>query len=137
MPNDKELYDLIEITSERIDLHQSIIEKDYYVTQADKINDLFFSLANDIILNDAGQFKNQHPEYFSDPSTEIKESIRLLKSKTIWKERYQEFIATMVYDNTESSGYDIALNALENISLKAIALIPARNDGDLLNLAMA
>jgi len=121
--------------------YPSIIEKDYYVTRAivgdstlvrhindlnavqaaNKINDVFFNLAKTIVNNDAVQFKNQYPEYFVNPSAEIKESLALLKNKAIWKDRYHEFIATMVYDNAEPLEYGNALNTLEYISLRAIA----------------
>lgn len=90
------------------------------IKQADKINTDFFTLANAIIKNDAHQFKNQHPEYTDDPGAEINHSLALLKTKPIWKERYQEFIETMVYDNISANEYGRAINTLENISEKIV-----------------
>lgn len=91
------------------------------VQAANKINDLFFNLAKTIVNNDAKQFKNQYPEYFANPGAEIKGSLMLLKNKSIWKERYHEFIEAMVYDNANPLEYEKALSALEHISLRAIA----------------
>ena len=90
------------------------------IRQADRINDIFFNLAKAIINYDAKQFKNQHPEYFNDPGTEIRQSLEVLKSKVLWKERYQKFIDAMVYDKTATTNYDNAILLLENISIKVI-----------------
>ena len=48
------------------------------------------------------------------------QSLALLKNKPLWKERYQEFIETMVYDNTTALEYKNAINILENISARVI-----------------
>jgi len=87
---------------------------------ANKINADFFTLAKAIVSNDAKQFKNQHPEYSTDPGAEIKQSLALLKNKPLWKERYQEFIETMVYDNIAVLEYDQAIDILEHISAGVI-----------------
>ena len=62
----------------------------------------------------------QHPEYAADPSAEIKQSLALLKDKPLWKERYEEFIESMVYDSTNILPYDQAINVLEGISANVI-----------------
>lgn len=80
----------------------------------------FFALAKPIIHNDAIKFKNQHPEYYDNPHAEIKNSLSLLKNDPIWKMRYEEFIGTMVYDNTYTIGYEQALNTLEYMSEKIV-----------------
>ncbi|HGT2644511.1 TPA: nucleotidyl transferase AbiEii/AbiGii toxin family protein [Legionella pneumophila] len=90
------------------------------IQQADKIHDNFFVLAKDIVINDAQQFKNQHPEYADNPSEEIKQSLELLKSKPEWKERYQEFVETMVFDNESALEYEKAITTIDQISKKVI-----------------
>lgn len=90
------------------------------VRQANRINDIFFNLAKTIINYDAKQFKNQHPEYYNDPITEIRQSLNLLKNKPIWKERYQQFVGTMVYDSTSIHEYESAISILEHISEQAL-----------------
>jgi len=90
------------------------------IKQADKISAAFFALAKIIINNDIKQFKNQHPEYLTNPSNEIKQSLTLLKNKPLWKERYQEFIETMVYDSTHAQEYESVINTLESISVEVI-----------------
>jgi hypothetical protein len=92
----------------------------YSIKSADRINANFFNLAKTIVLNDAKQFKNKHPEYSTDPGAEIRQSLALLKNKPLWKERYEEFIETMVYDNTTALKYENAINILENISARVI-----------------
>jgi predicted nucleotidyltransferase component of viral defense system len=94
------------------------------IKSANKINANFFILAKTIIINDAKQFKNQHPEYSANPSAEIRKSLALLKNKPLWKERYQDFIETMVYDNTDALGYDKAINTLERMSKEIIDSLP-------------
>lgn len=85
-----------------------------------KITHNFFDLARIIINRDANQFKNQHPEYANDPTSEIMSSLAVLKNKSHWKERYQIFIETMVYDNTSALGYESAIDVLERLSEEAI-----------------
>lgn len=90
------------------------------IQQADKIHSIFFALVKDIVINDAKQFKNQHPEYSINPSDEIKQSLVLLRSKPEWSERYQEFVETMVFDNKSVPEYDKAITIIEQISSKII-----------------
>ena len=85
-----------------------------------KINDVFFNLAKIIIDYDAKQFKNQHPEYFNDPATEIRQSLEILKNKYQWKERYQRFIESMVYDKATTPDYEKVVQSLEDISKDVI-----------------
>jgi hypothetical protein len=91
------------------------------IQQADKINNHFFVLAKDIVINDAKQFKNQHPEYSNNPSDEIKQSLALLRSKSHWSDRYQEFIKTMVFNNNAALEYDKAITTIEQISMRVIS----------------
>lgn len=90
------------------------------IKQADRIGDTFFNLAKTIVNYDAKQFKNQHPEYFSDPSTEIRQSLSILKGSEMWKERYQRFINSMVYDKAAMPDYNSAIESLESVSTKVI-----------------
>jgi hypothetical protein len=94
------------------------------ITQFNGIESNFCALAKIIIQHDSKQFKNQHPEYATDPSSEIKQSLVLLKSKPIWKERYQEFIEAMVYDSLPAPKYENAINILEHISTEIMNSMP-------------
>jgi predicted nucleotidyltransferase component of viral defense system len=91
------------------------------INQADKINSNFIELAKTIVISDGMQFKNQHTEYAVDPSSEIKQSLLLLKNKPIWKERYEEFIENMVYGSTTAIPYDKAIDIIESMSANVIA----------------
>lgn len=90
------------------------------INQNFKINPNFIELAKIIVTDDGKQFRNQHPEYAMNPGDEIKQSLAILKNKPIWKERYEEFIETMVYDSRNILPYDEAINTLEGISLDVI-----------------
>jgi predicted nucleotidyltransferase component of viral defense system len=90
------------------------------INEANKINSSFIEFAKTIVISDGKQFKNQHPEYAADPSTEIRQSLALLKDKPLWKERYEEFIEAMVYDSTNALPYNQAINVLEGISANVI-----------------
>lgn len=46
--------------------------------------------------------------------------LALLKSKSLWKERYEDFIEAMVYDSTNALPYDEAISVLEGISANVI-----------------
>lgn len=80
-------------------------------------------LAKEIVLTDAQQFKNQNPEYAANPSDEIKRSMVLLRSKPLWRDRYQDFIQNMVFDLDSPFDYDKAINLLEQISMKIIEIL--------------
>ncbi len=71
-------------------------------------------------MNDAQQFKNQHPEYAGNPREEIKQTLALLRSKPEWQERYQEFVETMVFDNECVLEYERAITTIDQISKKVI-----------------
>ncbi len=90
------------------------------INAANKINSSFIEIAKTIVISDGKQFKNQHPEYAAYPSTEIKQSLALLKDKPLWKERYEEFIEAMVYDSTNVLPYGQAINVLEGISANVL-----------------
>jgi hypothetical protein len=108
-----------------------VIEKDYYVTQVIKalsrietakpIPDDFLMLAKEVVLNDAQQFKNQHPEYAANPVEEINRSLDLLRTKPLWRERYQDFIDNMVFNPNSTVNYDKAINVIADLSKKVIS----------------
>ncbi len=85
-----------------------------------KINTDFFLLAPEIVNYDMNQFKNQYIEYSENPSAEIRQSISILKNKPLWKQRYNEFIETMVYAQTDALKYENAIEFLEDISTRIL-----------------
>jgi len=90
------------------------------INQMGKITNDFFDLARTIVNRDARQFKNQHPEFSEDPVSEIVKSLAILKTSPDWKERYQEFIETMVYDSGFILGYEASIGVLNSLSKKII-----------------
>jgi len=95
------------------------------IKQADKIDEDFFGLAKTIVLQDGQQFKNQHPEYATNPIGEIQQSISLLKKKSIWKSRYQSFIDAMVYEMQDPADFDISIESIEELSKQTIHSLQA------------
>lgn len=85
-----------------------------------KISQNFFSLTEKIILNDASQFRNQHPEYFLAPEKEIQYAIDILKSNPEWEKRYFHFVETMVYEKQITDNYKNSVKLLEKISNQAL-----------------
>lgn len=90
------------------------------IKMINKITTDFFSLAKETIERDVKQFKNQHREFSDDPVSEIKKSLMLLREKSIWKERYKEFIETMVYEDVSNLPYFEAIKVIENLSEKIV-----------------
>lgn len=84
---------------------------------------IFLILAKEIVLNDAQQVKNQNPEYAANPAEEINRSLDLLRTKPLWRERYQDFIENMVFDLDLAPDYDTAINVLKQISMKIIDVL--------------
>lgn len=93
------------------------------IQRSGKIDTSFFNLAKHIISNDANQFKNQHPEYWANPGDEIKQSLALLKTKPLWKERYGDFIENMVYEPHTAFQYETAIETIEQISAAIIDVL--------------
>lgn len=90
---------------------------------AEPIADGFLMLAKEVILNDAQQFKNQHPEYADNPAEEINHSLNLLSTKPLWRERYQDFIDDMVFNPDSAAVYDKAINIIEDLSNRVISYL--------------
>lgn len=93
------------------------------IKQLNGMTENFFNLAGAIISNDARQFKNQHPEYAAHPINEIQLSLALLKSNSLWKERYQRFIEEMVYGRSYTPAYENAIDMLEHISERIVNVL--------------
>lgn len=90
---------------------------------ANQLGEEFYSITKNIVMTDAQQFKNQYPEYFADPIKEINQSLLVLEKNPEWKQRYADFIETMVYDKTNTRTYEEAVQLLETVSYKVINTI--------------
>lgn len=103
---------------------QSLIRHVYdlnAIESAKPIPDEFLILAKDIILTDAQQFKNQNPEYAENPAEEINRSLDILRTKPLWRERYQDFIENMVFNPDAAPDYDKAINVIAELSKRIIS----------------
>lgn len=83
----------------------------------------FLMLAKDIVLTDAQQFKNQNPEYAANPAEEINRSLDILRTKPLWRERYQDFIENMLFNPDSAPDYDKALNVIADLSKRVISFL--------------
>jgi predicted nucleotidyltransferase component of viral defense system len=89
------------------------------INSAYPLSDNFFTVIQEVVLNDGKQFKNQYPEYFVDPLQEVQYSLNLLRNKPEWKKYYNDFLNTMVYAKEDvNHAYEQALDLLENLSAK-------------------
>lgn len=93
------------------------------IESAEPISNEFLMLAKDIVLNDAQQFKNQNPEYAANPAEEINRSLDLLRTKPVWRERYQDFIENMVFNPDSAADYNKAINVIEDLSKRVISYL--------------
>lgn len=85
-----------------------------------KINSNFVGHAKTVIASDGKQFKNQHPEYANDPSSEIMKSLGILKDKSSWKERYYDFVENMVYTPQSALNYEKTISIIAELSMSII-----------------
>jgi len=90
---------------------------------AEPVPDDFLMLAKDIVLTDAQQFKNQNPEYAANPGEEINRSLDILRTKPLWRERYQDFIENMVFNPDLAPDYGKALNVIADLSKRVISFL--------------
>ena len=84
--------------------------------QANTLDRSFYALATGIMCDDRLKFQKSHPEYAINPYDEIRISLSILSQKLLWRDRYEVFIAAMVYDNKPELSYDAAIKILEKIS---------------------
>jgi predicted nucleotidyltransferase component of viral defense system len=96
------------------DLHQ--------IFTAGKLTEQFPKLINQIIATDQMQFKNQHPEYFNDPLSEIKRSLQLLEHNVELKQYWQDFIDAMVIEKPAPT-YEKAFQTFSVLSQPVLAML--------------
>lgn len=102
---------------------QSLIRHVYdlnAIESAKPITEDFLMLAKEVVLNDAQQFKNQNPEYAANPVEEINRSLEFLRTKSLWRERYYDFIENMVFNPDLATEYDKAINVIADLSKRVI-----------------
>ncbi|KTD69287.1 hypothetical protein Lste_2445 [Legionella steelei] len=93
------------------------------IESVEPVPDNFLMLAKEIVLTDAQQFKNQNPEYAANPVEEINRSLDLLRTKSLWRERYQDFIENMVFNPSLATDYDKAINVIADLSKKVVSYL--------------
>ncbi len=60
-------------------------------------HDTVATMARDIALADADEFRNQYPAYHADIAAETRKALDALRVQPIYRTRYTSFIAEMVY----------------------------------------
>ncbi len=78
------------------------------------LEDTYHNLIEIVIHRDREQFKNQYPEYFNDPISEIDLSIKLLSEDLSWPKNYENFLSDMVYEK-KPPNYEEALSIIYRI----------------------
>ena len=65
------------------------------------------SLVSSVIVNDAIEFENQHPQFYTKPVTELNDALNWAKDSLALINQYVAFVSDMVYaepENTPSFG---------------------------------
>jgi hypothetical protein len=91
----------------------------YKIEQYAPPTDKFESLAVRIIQIDRQQYKNHNDMYYRDPASEIKRSIKELREQPIWRENWEQFIETMVFDK-EKPTFEAAFKNLADKTNKIL-----------------
>lgn len=68
------------------------------IEEAGILDDTYHNLIERVIHRDRKQFKNQYPEYFNNPISEIDLAIKLLSEDLSWQKNYENFLSDMVYE---------------------------------------
>jgi len=90
----------------------------YVMTKCMVLGDNFMNLVASIAHEDRKHYRGHSEFYFNEPIKAIKQSLKDLRENNEWSESWRRFTETMVYGEVPS--YDDALNALEQLSKRAL-----------------
>ena len=80
-------------------------------------------LARGIAENDAAQFANQYPAYATDIAGETRKAVDALRSAPLYRERYAQFLAAMVYG--ERPGFEEAMATVVLLTGRWLSVVNA------------
>ncbi len=75
-------------------------------------------LAREIAKSDAADFHNQYPAYAADIAGETREALDALRTDPAYRQRYDEFVAAMVYGETPS--FDVAMATVNALAARLL-----------------
>jgi len=102
------------------DVHQ-IIQSDP-AAQSDSEN--FARMVSDVIVNDAIEFRSQHPQFYSAPLAQLTDALNWAGDSKHLKNQYEFFVADMVYDSPANTpSFEEALHVFSKALLATLALI--------------
>lgn len=70
-------------------------------------HDAVAGMVKEIAAADAAEFRNQYPAYHADPAGETRKALDALQTNPVYRTRYSDFVAAMVYG--EQAGFDDAM----------------------------
>lgn len=68
------------------------------------------TLAREIALTDAEEFRHQHPSYEKDRVGETRKALAAISNDPVYRQRYEDFLAAFVYG--EKPGFDEAMRTV-------------------------
>jgi predicted nucleotidyltransferase component of viral defense system len=88
----------------------------------------FARMVSSVIANDAIDFKNQHPQFYIKPLTQLNDALTWASNSKDLKSQYESFVADMVYalPNSTPSFYE-ALDVFSKVLRSALVLIKPEN----------
>ena len=106
------------------DVHQ-IIQSD---PAAKSDSEDFARMVSDVIVNDAIEFQNQHPQFYLAPLAQLTEALSWVADSENLKNQYEVFVADMVYASpAHTPNFDDALRVFSRTLLTTLALIKSED----------
>lgn len=96
----------------------------YKIKQLGHFTDQFFTLISQIVDDDRENYKNHNDNYYQNPVSEIKRALNELSTSQQWRNNFEKFADTMVFENIKPS-YDHVLNNLQEITRVGILELEA------------
>lgn len=91
----------------------------YKIKQKGYFTDEFFTLISRIVHDDRENYKNHNDDYYQNPTSEIKRAVDELSTSFQWRDDWDNFVDTMVFEN-EKPTYDSVLHNLHKITETAM-----------------
>ena len=86
------------------------------------------SLVSSVIVNDAIEFQNQHPQFYTTPLAELNDALNWAKDSLALKNQYEAFVSDMVYaEPANTPSFDESLDVFTRTLQTTLGLIKEVN----------
>jgi hypothetical protein len=81
-----------------------------------------------VIVNDATEFQNQHPQFYTTPLAELNDALNWAKDSLALKNQYEAFVSDMVYaEPANTPSFDESLDVFTRTLQTTLGLIKEVN----------